>query len=99
MIKSLTTTEIETALATLNQKSAATWTIEEGKLYRAFKFPNFIAAFGFMTQVAMLAEKADHHPEWFNVDNKVNISLTTHDAGGISTRDFALAEQISALIP
>ena len=52
-----------------------------------------------MTQVAMLAEKADHHPEWFNVYNKVNISLTTHDAGGISTRDFALAEQISALIP
>ncbi len=99
MIKSLTTTEIETALATLNQKFAATWTIEEGKLYRAFKFPNFIAAFGFMTQVAMLAEKADHHPEWFNVYNKVNISLTTHDAGGISTRDFALAEQISALIP
>ena len=98
MIKSLTTTEIETALATLNQKSAAAWTIEEGKLYRAFKFPNFIAAFGFMTQVAMLAEKADHHPEWFNVYNKVNISLTTHDAGGISTRDFALDEQISALI-
>ncbi len=98
MIKSLTTTEIETALATLNQKCAATWTIEEGKLYRAFKFPNFIAAFGFMTQVAILAEKADHHPEWFNVYNKVNISLTTHDAGGISTRDFALAEQISALI-
>ena len=99
MIKSLTTTEIETALTTLNQKCAAAWTIEEGKLYRAFKFPNFIAAFGFMTQVAMLAEKADHHPEWFNVYNKVNISLTTHDAGGISTRDFALAEQISALIP
>ena len=98
MIKKLTTTEIETALTTLNQKCAAAWTIEEGKLYRAFKFPNFIAAFGFMTQVAILAEKADHHPEWFNVYNKVNISLTTHDAGGISTRDFALAEQISALI-
>ena len=99
MIKKLTTTEIETALTTLNQKCAAAWTIEEGKLYRAFKFPSFIAAFGFMTQVAILAEKADHHPEWFNVYNKVNISLTTHDAGGISTRDFALAEQISALIP
>ena len=98
MIKKLTTTEIETALTTLNQKCAAAWTIEEGKLYRAFKFPNFIAAFGFMTQVAILAEKANHHPEWFNVYNKVNISLTTHDAGGISTRDFALAEQISALI-
>lgn len=98
MIKKLTTTEIETALTTLNQKCAAAWTIEEGKLYRAFKFPNFIAAFGFMTQVAILAEKADHHPEWFNVYNKVNISLTTHDAGGISTRVFALAEQISALI-
>lgn len=99
MIKCLTVTEIETALAALNQSSAAAWSIKEGKLYRAFKFADFIAAFGFMTQVAILAEKADHHPEWFNVYNKVNISLTTHDAGGISARDFALAEQISALIP
>lgn len=67
-------------------------------MYQEFKFPSFVAAFGFMTQVAILAEKANHHPEWFNVYNKVNISLTTHDAGGISTRDFALAKQISALI-
>ena len=102
MIKKLTTTEIETALTTLNQKCAAAWTIEEGKLYRAFKFPNFIAAFGFMTQVAILAEKADHHPEWFNVYNRVEVVLTTHDVQGLSQRDLDLAqamERIAAAWP
>ncbi len=74
------------------------WIIKEGKLYKAFKFADFIVAFGFMTKVAMLAEKANHHPEWFNVYNRVEISLTTHDAGGISKRDFELAQEVSKLI-
>ena len=69
----------------------------EQKLYKEFKFVDFVAAFGFMTQVAMLAERANHHPEWFNVYNKVRISLTTHDADGISKRDFELAQEISKL--
>jgi len=60
-------------------------------------FDDFIAAFGFMTKVAMLAEKADHHPEWSNVYNKVTITLTTHDAKGLSERDMTLAAQIDAL--
>lgn len=98
MIERSSATDITTALEALNQGSDAIWRIQDDKLYQEFKFPSFVAAFGFMTQVAMLAEKANHHPEWFNVYNKVNISLTTHDAGGISTRDFALAKQISALI-
>lgn len=64
---------------------------------RKFQLANFVEAFGFMTRVAILAEKADHHPEWFNVYNKVEITLTTHDAGGLSQRDVALAKQIDAL--
>jgi 4a-hydroxytetrahydrobiopterin dehydratase len=61
---------------------------------RAYKFADFVEAFAFMTRVALLAEKADHHPEWSNVYNRVEIRLTTHDAGGLSARDFALAKAI-----
>ncbi len=73
------------------------WSVREEKLCKTFKFADFVAAFGFMTQVAMLAERANHHPEWFNVYNTVSISLTTHDAGGISKRDFELAAEIAKL--
>ena len=61
-------------------------------------FRDFRQAFAFMTEVALLAEKADHHPEWSNVYNKVNITLTTHDAGGITDRDLSLAKQIDAAL-
>ncbi len=64
---------------------------------RRFTFADFGQAFGFMAQVALLAEKADHHPEWSNVWNRVDILLTTHDAGGLSARDVALARQIDGL--
>ncbi|AKM10765.1 4a-hydroxytetrahydrobiopterin dehydratase [Croceicoccus naphthovorans] len=64
---------------------------------RTYKFADFVEAFGFMTRVAILAEKADHHPEWFNVYNRVEITLTTHDAGGVSERDVAMAKAIAAL--
>jgi 4a-hydroxytetrahydrobiopterin dehydratase len=63
---------------------------------RILRFADFAEAFGFMTRVAILAEKADHHPEWFNVYNRVEILLTTHDAGGLSERDVALAKAIDA---
>jgi 4a-hydroxytetrahydrobiopterin dehydratase len=66
-------------------------------LRRDFTFSDFIQAFGFMTQVNLLAERADHHPEWSNVYNRVNIHLTTHDAGGISERDFSLAQAIDRI--
>ena len=64
---------------------------------RHFEFDDFVAAFGFMTRVAILAEKADHHPEWSNVYNKVDMTLTTHDADGLSMRDMHLAKAIDAL--
>ena len=64
---------------------------------REWRFADFGEAFGFMTRVALAAEKADHHPEWSNVWNRVTIVLTTHDAGGLSGRDVALAETIDAI--
>ena len=72
------------------------WELAGGKLHRELAFKDFVTAFGFMTRVALLAEKADHHPEWSNVYGKVTIDLVTHDAGGITDRDFALAKAIDA---
>lgn len=74
------------------------WSIENGKLHREFKFKSFVEAFGFMTSVALVAERMNHHPEWFNVYNKVVIELTTHDAGGISERDFEFAAKVDGLL-
>ena len=65
---------------------------------RRFAFADFNAAFGFMTRVALLADKADHHPEWSNVYNRVDILLTTHDAGGLSQRDIDMAKAIDGLL-
>ncbi len=65
---------------------------------RAFRFADFSEAFAFMTRVALLAEEADHHPEWSNVYNKVEITLTTHDAGGLSARDAEMAAAIDELL-
>jgi 4a-hydroxytetrahydrobiopterin dehydratase len=65
---------------------------------RTLKFADFNEAFGFMTRVALLADKHDHHPEWSNVYNRVEITLTTHDAGGLSQRDVAMARAIEALL-
>ncbi len=78
-------------------KDLPDWSVVDGKLRRELAFADFVTAFGFMTRVAILAEKQDHHPEWFNVYNKVIIELTTHDAGGISDKDFALAAAIDGL--
>jgi 4a-hydroxytetrahydrobiopterin dehydratase len=76
------------------------WDFDEGRdaLTRQFVFGDFSEAFAFMARVAMLAEKADHHPEWSNVYNRVDIALTTHDAGGLSHRDVDLAKAIDALL-
>ena len=71
----------------------------DGKaIKRKFEFSDFSEAFAFMTRVALLAEQADHHPEWSNVYNRVEIELTTHDAGGLTKRDMKLAKKISALL-
>ena len=71
---------------------------ERDAIARRFVFRDFNEAFGFMTRVALLADKADHHPEWSNVWNRVDIVLTTHDAGGLSIRDIQMAQAIDALI-
>lgn len=75
------------------------WAYDTGRgaIVRAFRFSDFNAAFGFMTRVALLAEKADHHPDWSNSWNKVEVALTTHDAGGVTARDIALARSIDGL--
>ncbi|MBM4375743.1 MAG: 4a-hydroxytetrahydrobiopterin dehydratase [Deltaproteobacteria bacterium] len=74
------------------------WTYVEGKLRRELRFPDFVAAFGFMTQVALHAERLNHHPEWSNVYGTVRIDLVTHDCGGVSALDLELARRIDALI-
>lgn len=75
------------------------WSLDDGKLFREFRFASFVEAFGFMTRAALEAEKMNHHPEWFNVYNKVKVHLTTHDAGGITELDFSLAAKMNALAP
>lgn len=74
------------------------WDEARDAITRSFVFADFVEAFGFMSRVALLAEKADHHPEWSNVWNRVDILLTTHDAGGLSPRDIELAAAIDALV-
>ena len=75
------------------------WIEVEGRdaITRTFKFKNFSEAFGFMARVAMKAEQMDHHPEWFNVYNKVEVTLTSHDVGGLSTRDVDMARFLDAI--
>lgn len=76
------------------------WDYDEGRdaITRSIVFTDFAEAFGFMTQVALIAQKADHHPEWTNVWNRVEITLTTHDAGGLSERDVELATAIDSIL-
>ncbi|MGB3555510.1 MAG: 4a-hydroxytetrahydrobiopterin dehydratase [Jannaschia sp.] len=73
------------------------WTERDGGLERSFRFADFAEAWAFMSRVALLAERHDHHPNWSNVWNRVDIRLTTHDAGGLTDRDRALAEAINEL--
>jgi 4a-hydroxytetrahydrobiopterin dehydratase len=85
-------TEISAGIAALPD-----WQVANGKLNRAFKFKDFVDAFAFMNKIAIVAEEMGHHPELFNVYNRVVIDLTTHDTGGISMLDIELAKKINAL--
>jgi 4a-hydroxytetrahydrobiopterin dehydratase len=87
-ITKATEPEIQKAIVKLGS-----WTVENGKLHREYQFRDFVQAFGFMTQIALLAERAAHHPEWFNVYNKVVVDLTTHEAQGITQKDLDLARE------
>lgn len=75
----------------------ADWSVNDNKLRREYVFTDFIQAFGFMAEAAILAEKSNHHPEWFNVYSKVIVDLSTHEAGGITDRDFNLAQKMEAV--
>ncbi len=99
VIEKYSDAEIDKLLQALNHELANPWALRDGKLHKDIRFANFIDAFAFMTAVAMHAEKQNHHPEWCNVYNRVSIDLTTHEAGGISSRDFELAETIERLLP
>lgn len=93
----LTQEENKAALKELNKSTQAQWYINEEKLCHDFVFKDFITAFGFMSQVAIIAEKANHHPDWFNSYNQVKISLITHEVKSLTNRDFSLAHKISLL--
>lgn len=95
MIEQLTEDQRAAALDLLGE-----WDFDEARdaLTRQFVFADFSEAFGFMTRVALLADKADHHPEWLNIYNRVDILLTTHDAGGLSARDVDMAKAIDKLV-
>ena len=91
-VSKATESEIQQAIAELGS-----WTVESGKLHREYRFRDFVQAFGFMAQVALLAERAAHHPEWFNVYNKVIVDLTTHEAQGITQKDLDLAREMEQI--
>ena len=80
-------------------KTRSDWKLDQRRLHRIFKFENFVEAFGFMSQIAILAEKMDPHPEWSNIYNRVDVYLTTHDAGGLTELDFELADHMDRLAP
>ena len=73
------------------------WSVEDGKLHKDFVFTDFIEAFGFMSRAALYIERMNHHPEWFNVYNKIRVDLVTHDAGGITQNDIDLARTLDSL--
>ena len=93
----LNLTDLQQALDDLNRDALEEWTLVGGRLNRSFSFADFVTAFGFMTRVAIHAEKMNHHPDWSNVYSTVNVSLFTHEAGGITRLDFDLARQMERL--
>lgn len=94
MVEKLTDAARQSAL-----KDLAGWEYQSGRdaLFKKYQFKNFMDAFAFMTRVAMVAEKMNHHPEWFNVYNRVEVTLTTHDAKGLSERDIKLAQEMDKI--
>ena len=91
-VPKLTAAEIKTALEALPG-----WSVADGKLHKEYHFPNFILAFGFMATSAISIEKLNHHPEWFNVYNRVSVDLATHDSGGITHKDVELATLLDSV--
>ena len=96
----LTPEQIDAQLLRLNSSASdpLRWTIKDGKLHASFVFDDFVAAFSFMSASALVAERMNHHPEWFNVYNRVRVDLTTHDAGGLTVLDFELATAMNKFV-
>ncbi len=90
--------QIDAALATLNSGLETPWERRGDTIFKQFKFRSFVRAFGFMSSVAIICDKQNHHPEWFNCYNTVDITLTSHDVGGLSERDFKLATSVEKLL-
>ena len=90
----LTPEQLDQALTALGSD----WQMANDKLHASFKFTDFVEAFGFMARMALVAERMNHHPEWFNVYNRVDVDLTTHDSEGITELDIALARAMSAAV-
>jgi 4a-hydroxytetrahydrobiopterin dehydratase len=88
---------LDTAALSAALEQLPGWTVVEGKLHRQYQFPDFVHAFGFMATAAIAIEKMNHHPEWFNVYHRVTVDLTTHDAGGITQKDVALARLLDQI--
>lgn len=95
--KKLSDAEIADALSALNASHAEPWRLAGGRLQKIFRFADFVAAFGFMTRAALVAESMDHHPDWRNVYNRVEVDLSTHYAGGLTALDFELARRMDTL--
>jgi 4a-hydroxytetrahydrobiopterin dehydratase len=88
---------LDDAEAARRIETLAGWTLEEGTLHKRFRFEDFSQAFGWMTRVALVAERMDHHPDWQNVYDRVDVHLTTHDAGGLTLADLELAAVMDQL--
>lgn len=97
MVRILNADELQQQLSQLNQDKDFCWVLRDGLLVKQYKFPDFQQAFGFMTMCALYCEKANHHPDWNNVYNRVDVRLSTHEVGGISERDFDLAKKMDSL--
>jgi|TARA_R110000751_G_scaffold115569_1_gene214967 4a-hydroxytetrahydrobiopterin dehydratase len=97
----LTGEQIQDNLDTLNEglEENERWALSDNAIEKTFTFKSFIRAFGWMSQIAIWAEKLKHHPEWFNVYNRVEVKLTTHDVGGLSELDFKLATKMESFKP
>jgi 4a-hydroxytetrahydrobiopterin dehydratase len=96
-MKSMNTQEAQQAFELLQQQAQAPWQLQESSLHAQWQFKNFLQAMAFMNAVAEVAERMNHHPEWSNVYNRVNVRLTTHDAGGLTDLDFAFAQAMDSL--
>ena len=95
-VSAFTIEESQTELGKLNAGVATPWVIATGKLHKEFQFADFVNAFAFMSYVALVAERMNHHPEWFNVYNRVEVTLSTHDVGGVSQKDIDMAAKMNA---